>query len=427
MDIYQITTIIILFIMIVLSSLFSSAETAFMSVSKIRIRTIAEDDDDPMQAKAKAVLKLQADQDRLLSSILVGNNIVNLGASSLTTSLVLSLLGNQGAGVAVSTGIITLIILIFGEITPKTKASNDAEAFCFRYVHMLEVVNVVFYPVVVLLTALSHTLIKLTGGSLESGPTMTEEELKTIVDVSHEEGVLEDDEKEMLHNVFEFSDTEIREIMTPRIHAQTVSYDISYEDLLSAVREGSFSRIPVHSEDQDEIIGVLNIKDLMMKDLNEEFFDITEYMREPFFVYEFNNISAVFNNMRKSHTTLAIVLDEYGVMSGLVTLEDIVEEIVGEIDDEFDEDHENKFFQINDHEYLLDGSLNIDEINEHCGTSFDTENFESIGGLVLGTVNDVPVIHTQVVIDGCRLTIEKVDKNRIVRLKLEIPSSDDEA
>ncbi len=415
MDPNQIVMIALFIVLIFLSALFSMSETAFMSVNKIRIRTLAEENN----KSAKIIDNLLENQDRLLSAILIGNNLVNIAASSLTTSFVISIFGNEGAGVAIATGFVTLIILIFGEITPKSLATKNAESITFAVCRFIKFLSIVFKPVVAVLNFISSFFIKLFGGDKNSGPTMTEEDLKTIVTVSHEEGVLEDEEKEMIHNVFEFGDTEIKEIMTPRIHVVSVPDDVSYNDLMKSFKESQFSRIPVHSESYDEIIGVLHIKDLMLSKVVKSKFDVKEFMRETFVVYEFNHVSDVFEAMRQEHISLAIVLDEYGVMSGIVTLEDIVEEIVGEIDDEYD-DTEKAIIELADGQYLIDGSLNIDEINENCHTVFESEDFESIGGLVLGQCNGSPELNQVLKIDNTLLTVKQIDKNRIVQLQLEL-------
>lgn len=421
MDPNQIVMIVLFMILIALSSLFSMSETAFMSVNKIRIRTLAEDGN----KTAKVVDSLLENQDRLLSSILIGNNLVNIAASSLTTSFVISLFGNEGSGVAIATGFVTLMILIFGEITPKSLATKNAESITFGVSRFIKFLTVIFTPVVAILNVISGFFIKLLGGDKDGGPTMTEEDLKTIVTVSHEEGVLEDEEKEMIHNVFEFGDTEIKEIMTPRIHVVSVPDDVSYSDLMKSFKESQFSRIPVHSESYDEIIGVLHIKDLILSKVIKSKFDVKEFMRETFVVYEFNHVSDVFESMRKEHISLAIVLDEYGVMSGIVTLEDIVEEIVGEIDDEYDE-VETSIIELAEGQYLIDGSINIDEVNETCHTSFESEDFESIGGLVLGQCSGSPELNQVLKIDNSLLTIKQIDKNRIVQLQLELLKEENE-
>lgn len=419
--------IFIFIALLILSAFYSMSETAFTSVSRIRIKTIADDDeDDKNSKKAKIVDSLLSDTDHLISTILIGNNLVNIAASSLTTSFVISILGNEGIGVAVATGIVTLLILIFGEITPKTLANNSAESICLRTCKIVRFNKILFTPFVVVLTSISHIIIKMLGGSFENGPTVTQDDLKTIVNVSHEEGVLEDEEKEMLHNVFEFGDTEIKEIMTPRIHVIAVEDDVTYDELMNVLRDSQFSRIPVYSDDKDEVVGVLNIKDLMMAyGVDQENFKIKTYMRQPYFVYEFNQINDVFSAMRQNHVSLAIVLDEYGVMSGIVSMEDIVEEIVGEIDDEFDEDHTKTIHEIDKNEYILDGSVDIDEVNEVCHTKFETEDFESIGGLVLGQLNGMPIKHQQITYDNALFTIEKVNKYRITTLRMKIIEKED--
>ena len=414
MDSSQIQMIIIFVILIALSALFSSSETAFMSVSKIRIKTLAQEGN----KKAQTIESLLADTDTLLGTILIGNNLVNIAASSLTTSLVLTVF-NGSTAVAVATGFVTLIILIFGEMTPKTLATKSAEKFTFVLCPLFKVLTVICKPIVKVLNVVSGLFIRLFGGNKDHGPSMTEEDLKTIVSVSHEEGVLEDEEKEMIHNVFEFGDTEIKEIMTPRIHVEQVSDDISYNELMDVFRECQFSRLPVHSEDYDEIIGVVYVKDLILDKIVKATFDIKEHIRDAYFVYEFNRVSDVFETMRKDRKSFSIVLDEYGVMSGIVTLEDIVEEIVGEIDDEYDEEEES-IIDLGHDTYLIDGSLNIDEVNEECHTHFESEDFESIGGLVLGQFHGSPEVHKSFEFDDARITIEKVDKNRIVQLKLTL-------
>ena len=411
MDSAQIMNIISLIILLILSSLFSCSETAFLSVSKIKIRTLAEEGN----KKAKLVESLLDDQDRLLSAILVGNNLVNIGASSLTTATIMAIFGDGAQTVAIATGVVTLCILIFGEITPKSLATQNADKLVFALAPFIRFVCVITKPVVFVLNIITGFIIKLLGGNQEHGPSLTEEELKTIVTVGHEEGVLEKEEKEMIHNVFEFGETEIKEIMTPRIHVESLPDDCTYDELMNVYHDAQYSRYPIHDESFDEIIGVLNMKDLLFIDIDKEHFDVKKYMRETFVVYEFNQVNDVFASMRKEHATLAIVLDEYGVMSGIVTFEDIVEEIVGEIDDASDD-----IVKINDHEYLVDGSLNLNEVNDEIDTHFESEDFESIGGLVLGEFSGVPKIKDKIEFPGVTIIIEKMHKNRIELLRLII-------
>lgn len=284
MDSAQIMNIISLIILLILSSLFSCSETAFLSVSKIKIRTLAEEGN----KKAKLVESLLDDQDRLLSAILVGNNLVNIGASSLTTATIMAIFGDGAQTVAIATGVVTLCILIFGEITPKSLATQNADKLVFALAPFIRFVCVITKPVVFVLNIITGFIIKLLGGNQEHGPSLTEEELKTIVTVGHEEGVLEKEEKEMIHNVFEFGETEIKEIMTPRIHVESLPDDCTYDELMNVYHDAQYSRYPIHDESFDEIIGVLNMKDLLFIDIDKEHFDVKKYMRETFVVYEFN-------------------------------------------------------------------------------------------------------------------------------------------
>ncbi|MFV0395628.1 MAG: hemolysin family protein [Coprobacillaceae bacterium] len=421
MDLPQIWNIIIFIVLIMFSAVFSCSETAFLSLNKIRIRTLAQEGN----KKAQIVEKLLSNSDRLFSSILVGNNLVNIGASSLSTAFVIGLFGDSGAIVAYATGVVTLLILVFGEITPKNFATKNADNIAMFLARFVRLVYIIFSPIVVILNVITRFFIKLFGGEINAGPSMTEEELKTIVTVGHEEGVLEDEEKEMLHNIFEFAETEIKEIMTPRIHVESVADDCTYAELMEVYQQSRYSRYPIHSESFDEIIGVLNVKDLLFFNIQPDSFNIKNYMRDTFVVYEFNQISDVFAAMRKEHATLAVVLDEYGVMSGIVTFEDIVEEIVGEIDDEYDDHEEELITQIGDNEYVVDGSLNLNDVNDALNTNFDSEDFESIGGLILGQFSGVPEVDDHLVLDNTSFSIVKMHKNRIAQLKVTLLEKED--
>ena len=412
----QITNVIIFVILIIFSGIFSCTETAFLSVNKIRMRNLAEEGN----KRALTVEKLLSNSDRLFSSILVGNNLVNIGASSLSTSFVISFFGDSATLVAAATGVVTFLILVFGEITPKSFATKNADTIALFLARFVALVCTLFTPVVFFLNIITSFFIKILGGARDSGPTMTEEDLKTIVTVGHEEGVLEEQEKEMIHNVFEFGETEIKEIMTPRIHVESIPDDCSYQELMEIYQRSQFSRYPVHSESFDEIVGVLNVKDLLFFNIDPDEFVVKDFMRDTFVVYEFNEVADVFASMRKEHATLAIVLDEYGVMSGIVTFEDIVEEIVGEIDDEYDAEEDEMIISLGENEYLIDGSLNLNEVNDRVGTDFDSEDFESIGGLVLGEVSGVPEIDDEVQIENVIFKIVKMHKNRIAQLKVTI-------
>lgn len=418
----QVLNIVLFVILLIFSGVFSCTETALLSVNKIRIRTLAQEGN----KKAKLVEKLLSNSDRLFSSILVGNNLVNIGASSLTTAVVIGMFGDSAQMVAYATGFVTLCILIFGEITPKTFATRHADTIALSISGFINFVYIIFTPIVIVLNIVTSFIIRLMGADKDNGPTMTEEELKTIVTVGHEEGVLEEQEKEMLHNVFEFGDTEIKEIMTPRVHVESIGDDCTYGELKEIYKSGQYSRYPVHSESFDEIVGVLNIKDLLFFDGSKEEFSVKDHLREPFVVYEFNQISDVFASMRKEHATLAVVLDEYGVMAGIVTFEDIVEEIVGEIDDEYDDEKEETITQVSENEYLVVGTLSLNDVNDEIDTNFESEDFESIGGLVLGQFSGVPEVDDQIILDEAIFKIVEMHKNRIEKLLVTLVKKEED-
>lgn len=416
----QVLNVILFIILIIFSGVFSSIETAYLSVNKIRVRTLAEEGN----IKAKIVEKLLSNSDRLFSSILVGNNLVNIGASSLTTAFVISVFGDTAQWVAIATGFVTLLILIFGEITPKTFATKNADAVALASARFVQFVYNIFRPIVFILNIVTGGILRLLGVDKNQSPTMTEEELKTIVTVGHEEGVLEEQEKEMIHNVFEFSETEIKEVMTPRIHVESVGDDCTFDELAELFKNVQYSRYPVHSESFDEIVGVLNVKDLFFYKGDTNNFNIKDYMRDPYVVYEFHQVSDVFASMRKEHATLAVVLDEYGVMSGIVTFEDIVEEIVGEISDEYDDIEETLVEKISDREFVIDGSISLNDVNTSLETDFNSEDFESIGGLVLGACGNMPEVGNEVVIDNVHFVVKAMHKNRIDKLHVTIQNEE---
>ena len=409
--------LLVLFILLCLSAFFSASETAILAVNRIRMKTLAEDGN----KKAEIVLKLLEDVDAILTSVLIGNNIVNLSAASLATVIAVDIFGSAGAGIA--TGVLTFLILVFSEITPKSLANRYATNISLAVAKPIYYYKIFLKPLAFILGIISQFFVRLLKADSEEGPTLTEEELKTYVNVSHEEGILEEEEKDMIHNVFEFGDTEIREIMTPRIHVISLPCDVSYQEMISIYREEKFSRMPIVNDSYDQVLGVLYVKDIFLEEFDEENFNVLEFVREPFFVYEFNHLSDVFTRMKKARVTLAVVLDEYGLLTGIVTLEDIVEEIVGEITDEYDE-VENVISKIDDYTYFIDGSVSFLEINEVVGTNFESEEFESIGGLVLGEIEGEPRVGTEIRINDYTLRIEKINKNRIEVLKLIIPKEE---
>lgn len=414
-DTYQ---IIILLILLALSAFFSSNETALMSVNKIRLRSLA---DEGNKRAAMALDILENQTPKLLSAILIGNNIVNISASSLATTLAYSFGGYM---VSIVTVILTVLILIFGEITPKNYATINAERLTLRYIPVFKFLMAIMTPVIFIINLFSRGVMRLMRVDPDAASkAMTEEELRTIVDVSHEDGVIESDEKEMIYNVFDLGDATAKDIMVPRVHVTFADVESTYDELIEIFREDKFTRLPVYKDSQNNIVGIINMKDLLLYDKNEEFV-IDRFLRKPHFTYETKSISDLLVEMKDSTFNIAIVLDEYGDMAGLITLEDILEEIVGEIHDEYDEKEDELVQKISDREYIIEGSMHLDDVNDHLNTELDSEDYDSLGGFIIEHLDRLPVAGDEVVTDdGIRLVVEKLDKNRIEKVHVYLPEN----
>lgn len=414
-DTYQ---IIILLILLALSAFFSSNETALMSVNRIRLRSLADEGN----KRASMALDILEDQmPKLLSAILIGNNIVNISASSLATTLAYSFGGYM---VSIVTLILTVLILIFGEITPKNYATINAEKITLRYIPIFKFLMTIMTPVIFIINLFSRGVMRLMRVDPDAASkAMTEEELRTIVDVSHEDGVIESDEKEMIYNVFDLGDATAKDIMVPRVHVTFADVESTYDELIEIFREDKFTRLPVYKDSQNNIVGIINMKDLLLYDKNEEFV-IDRFLRKPHFTYETKSISDLLVEMKDSTFNIAIVLDEYGDMAGLITLEDILEEIVGEIHDEYDEKEDELVQKISDREYIIEGSMHLDDVNDHLNTELDSEDYDSLGGFIIEHLDRLPVAGDEVVTDdGIRLVVEKLDKNRIEKVHVYLPEN----
>lgn len=414
-DIFQ---IIVLIILLLLSAFFSSAETSLTTVNRIRMRTLAEDGN----AKAARVLRITDDSGKMLSAILIGNNIVNLSASSIATSLAIRLWGSMGAGIA--TGVLTLLILLFGEISPKTLATIHSERIALSYSGVIEMFMKIMTPVIYIINKLSTGLLMLLRVDPNAGTQqMTEEELRTIVDVSKESGVIESEEHTMINNVFDFGDAQAKEVMVPRIDMTFANIESTYDELIEIFQEDKFTRLPIYEETTDNVVGILNMKDLLLyKD--KAHFSIRDIMREPYFTYEHKNTAELFFEMRQSSISLAIVLDEYGATAGLITLEDLLEEIVGEIRDEYDTDEEDPIIQLNEREYIVLGSTNLDDLCEALDLKFTSEDYDTIGGYLIGLLDHLPEENEIIITDDdILLRVEQMDKNRIEKIYIKKPEA----
>ena len=423
MDSSDVTQLIILLILLGLSAFFSSAETALTTVNKIRIRSLAEDGN----KRAKTVLKITDDSGKMLSAILIGNNIVNLSAASLTTSLAYSFGGSM---VAIASGILTVLILLFGEITPKTMATIHAEKMALIYAPIISIFMKVMTPVIFIINGLSiGVLFLLRVDPNAKNDLMTETELRTIVDVSHEDGVIESDEREMIYNVFDLGDAKAKDVMVPRVHVTFADVNSTYEELLDIFREDKFTRLPIFEDTTDNVVGTINMKDLLLYDNTKEF-NIRDILREAYFTYEYKSISELLVEMRQASFNIAIVLDEYGETAGLITLEDILEEIVGEIHDEYDENEEDFIQEISDREYIVEGSINLDDLNDRLDLNLSSEEYDSLGGFIIEYLDRLPEKGDSITTEeGIRMVVETLDKNRIesVHLYLPEPASNDDS
>jgi CBS domain containing-hemolysin-like protein len=369
---------------------------------------------------ADRVLRITNDSGKMLSAILIGNNIVNLSASSIATAFAMKHMGSAGAGVA--TFVLTFLILVFGEVTPKTKATLHADKMALSFALPVDILMKLFTPLIFIINKLSMGILFLLGVSPDAkDDLMTEEELRTIVDVSQETGVIEHEERDMIHNLFDFGDSEAKEIMVPRIDMTFVSSDAGYREILEIFRADKFTRLPVYEDTTDNVIGILNMKDLLLCE-DTEHFSISDIIREPYFTYEHKNTADLFIEMRKNSISIAIVLDEYGATAGLITLEDLLEEIVGEIRDEYDTDEVDAITRLNEREFMVLGSTGLDDVSDALGIELTSENYDTIGGYCLDHLDPLPEKNEIILTDnGLLLRIDKMDKNRIERVYIKLP------
>lgn len=412
----QIFTVIVL---LCLSAFFSSAETALTTVNKMRVRTLAE----AGHKQAVTLTKVIENPSKMLSTILVGNNIVNLSASSLMTTLTMQMFGSKAVGLA--TGVLTLLILVFGEITPKTLSTIYSEEIALKYAKIIYILMIIFTPVIFFVNQLSlGVLLLLRIDPNKKRDPITEDELRTIVEVSHEEGVIETEEKKMINNVFDFGDSLAKDIMVPRIDMVMVAADATYDEVLEVFREERFTRVPVYEDSTDNVIGIINMKDLILFDQEKEF-SVRDFLREPLYTYEFKKTAELMVEMRKTFNNIVIVLDEYGATAGLITLEDMLEEIVGEIRDEYDQDEEDELQEVAPGEYMVEGSMKLDDLNDMLELNLESEDYDSIGGLVIGMLDHLPEDGEEVTYENLRLVVEHMEKNRIEKIHLYILTAEE--
>lgn len=426
MDSSDAIQVLILIALVGLSAFFSSAETALVTVNKIRIRNLIEEGD----RRAVILSKVIEDQGKMLSAILIGNNIVNISASSLATILVtrwLSATPLAAVAAGIATGALTLIVLVFGEITPKTCATIHSEKIALNYARIIYIWMFIATPLIFIMNNLSMGILFLMRvDPNEKSDSYTEEEIRTIVDVSHEDGVIEPEEREMINNVFDFGDSDAKDIMVPKVDMSFLNVNATYNDMLNLYRENKYTRYPVYEETTDNVIGMINVKDLLIYE-DKEHFNARNILRSVLYTHEHKKTSDLLLEMKKSSTNLAIVLDEYGVTSGMVTVEDLLEEIVGDIRDEYDEDEEHLVRELSDREYIVAGAMSLDDLNDYLHLDeknllLESEDYDSIGGIIIGLLDHLPEVGEEVMTEnGIRLVVDSVEKNRINEVHLYLP------
>lgn len=375
---------------------------------------------------ASTVLKLIEKPTQLLSGILIGNNIVNLTASSLTTSYAIHIAQRNGLPISasvftgVATGVLTVLILIFGEIVPKSLATVDAEKLALLYAKPVYALTQILRPVSFLMNQISFGLLKLLRVDVSPRPVITENELLTMVNVSHEEGVIESEEREMITNVVDFGDSLAKDVMVPKMDVEFANIDFTYQELMECYGKKKFTRMPVYKESRDNILGIINLKDIFFYEGSHEDFKISEVMREPYFTYEYKKISELFFEMKKESIPMAIVLDEYGATAGLLTIEDLIEEIVGEIRDEYDGYEEDEITRLDDENYILLGVAKLDDINEQLGIDIESEDYDSIAGHIINLLDHFPKTGERVSDKYAEYLVLSAEKNRIDKVKLHL-------
>ena len=409
----------IIIILIALSAVFTMAETAVRSAQKSGLKDLADGGD----KRALLALSIIEAPDRMLTAMLIGDTVSNVAAAVLSILFIGELTELHGVGLTLWIIVVTVIILLFGEIVPKKAAEIKAEDYVLKNVKLINFMTVLFTPLVFIVNALGRLFMLILHIKPDSKKAITEEELRDIVDISHEEGVIENEEKFMITNVFDFGDQTARDIMIPRVDMTCVDVNADFDELMREFRRDQYTRMPVYEEDTDNIIGVINVKDLLLQGTEGDVradFSVRRYMREPFFTFESKKVSRLLNEMRKSSYNLAIVLSEYGSCVGMITMEDMLEEIVGDIRDEYDADEEKELInvRVSDREYLVDGSMRLNDLNELLDVKLSSEDYDSVGGYVTGLLSHLPETGETVEDSGLKFIVESANDTRVEKVRI---------
>ncbi len=412
---------LLLVMLIAGSAFFSASETALTTINRVRIKNAAEEGD----KRAQKVLKIADDYERTLSTVLIGNNIVNIASASLATVLFTKLLHEKGA--AVSTVVMTVVVLIFGEVMPKAFAKLNSDSLALLVAGPIDFLRSLFKPLVFVLVKLTDLLKR--GKIGEDKPSVTEEELKSIIESIEEEGVLEQDESNLVQSALEFDEIEVQEILTPRVDMIAFDVEDPWEDLIALVTSEGISRIPVYERSIDHIVGVVRVKDVLMAQVRGEH-DIRTLITPVMFVHRTMNVSQLLTNLRRSKMQMAIVTDDYGGTLGLVTMEDALEELVGEIWDEYDK-VEEVVKKVREDTYLVSGDCNVYDLFDelHCSTKNFESDYNTVSGWTLEQMEHIPQVGETFTYENLRVTVEEMDEQRITKLKVEklhVPKEDEE-
>ncbi len=415
--------IIFLVVLFVLSAFFSAAETALTSLSRLKIRRML----DQKVKGAKTVERLKQKPSEWLPTILIGNNLVNIAASAIATSMTIGYFSERGWGsaavaVGAATGIMTFLILVFGEIIPKTVAIRNAEKFSLFAAPLIIILRFVFQPIAALIGLISRPFVRLFGGVAPGkGAFITEEDIRLILAAGEKEGVIEEEEREMITSIFEFGETIVREVMTPRPDITAVDVNKPLSEIIKAIIDSGHSRIPIYESNLDNIVGVVYAKDLLknLEKSKEITGNIKDYLRPAIFIPEVKKVSELMHEMQVARTHMAIIVDEYGMTSGLVTLEDLVEEIVGEIHDEFERE-EKMVEKVDENTFIVNGRISIKDLNDALKLNLPEKDkeYDTIGGFIFGQLGKSPSVGNIVRFENLLISVERVLRRRITRVKL---------
>ncbi|MCQ2248483.1 MAG: hemolysin family protein [Treponema sp.] len=398
-------------VLVLLSMTFSAAESAFLAINKLRVRLLKNQ----RNRRAIRVWNLLSDRSRLINTLLVGNNIVNIALSALFSYVAIDLFGSAGIGLA--TFAVTIILLIFGEISPKTAATHHPEAIAFFLCDFIYILEIVLKPFVFVFTRISSFLLKTLKVDMK-GKTVsyTEEEIKTFLDVGHETGIIEHNESSMMKRVFKFTDLEAKDIMIPRKKIQAVNVEDSYWKVLELSQRYRLSRFPVFKKDIDDIVGIIYIKDMLAFKTHPELFSITRVMRPPLFILGTKKMSGIQQMLRENHQSMAVVIDEYSGTEGILTVEDIAQEIFGSESNGFHEYHQNGNRDLGTDE--VEGLMRLEDVNDLFGAKFESEDSETVGGYLMEVLGAVPKVGDRIQVDGYTLTVTEMEDKRVSKIKI---------